>query len=210
MPKIKNFLIVLVAVWMLAGCSHIPLIGKDKAPAQTHTDPQNTSAKMLPDQFVDQGRILESGFLRSDLNIAVVPFTAGVEVEASDELDRAALMIVKGISDAFEQEGDGSAGKIRLVTAEDASSADYVVQGRIRGMHSPSTIKRWILMNRRKSLQVKGKMTDARTGASVLIFEDAARSSDKSVDHGQLGYRIGKNIGNFILSGKQDYLTKGQ
>ena len=40
--------------------------------------------------------------LKNGKNIAVVPFTAGVGVEANEDLDRIALMIVKGISDVFE------------------------------------------------------------------------------------------------------------
>lgn len=192
----------IIVSFLIIGCSHIPFIGKVPQSSESTAQSNESEEQPLePNKFVEKGRIISTEALQKGKNIAIIPFTAGVGVEANNDLDKVALMIIKGISDAFADDHSGKHDHFDILTAESSETADLIVQGHISSLKSPSKVKKWVLINGQKTLGVDGKIVDARTGESVLIFEDTQETGIKKETHDQLGYRIGKNIGLFILSG---------
>lgn len=193
-----------VLLLLVAGCANIniPFVGKssEQSKAVNKTDlPEKPSLE--PSAFVEDGRIINAQRLQQGQNIVIIPFKAGVGVEATEELDKAALMLVKGISDAFGNDPRGEQNKFNILTAESVKEAEFIIQGHITDQRGSPKIKKWVLLKGTKTLGVEGKMTDAQTGETIAIFSDHAKTSMRKEDYKQLGYRIGKNIGQFILSG---------
>jgi len=194
--------VLFVSLFLMVGCAHIPFIGKASQPSETVTKPQLKEQQTIEsNDFVEKGQIVDASRLQQGHNLAIIPFKAGVDVEAGEELDRAALMVVKGISDAFADDHSGKHAHFKVLTAEDSQAADLIVQGHITDMIKPSKVGRWVLLKKGKKLGVEGKMIDAQTGEAVVIFSDHAKTSIRKEDHAPLGYRIGQNIGRLILSG---------
>ena len=159
-----------------------------------------TTVSVSPIPFVDDGYIVNRKLLQKETNIAIIPFKASVKVEANEALDKVALRIVGGIFNAFK-ESDGKQGHFHVLTADDNKDPDLIIQGHITGMDGPSKVGRWALLKKKKMLSVEGKVVDAQTGERVVVFSDSQETRDKQIDYKQLGYRIGENIGRFILSG---------
>lgn len=202
----KQFILALcvMSFFVLSGCANlqIPFLGKSSNQAKIPDQSDSHEKEVLePNEYVDKGRIVNAQRLKEGKNLAIIPFKAGVDVEANEELDKTALMIVKGISDAFAEDHTGKHAYFNILTAENSSEANLIAKGHIVKMTRLSKIRRWISFNRKKILSVSGKITDIKTGETVLIFTDHAESNVKSEEYRELGYRIGKNIGRFILSG---------
>ncbi len=153
-----------------------------------------------PVPFVDDGYIVNRKLLQKEANTAIIPFKAGVEVEANEVLDKIALRIVGGIFNAFK-ESDGKREHFHVLTADDNKDPDLIIRGHITGMDGPSKVGRWALLRKRRMLSVKGEVVNARTGKKVVVFFDSQGTRDTQVGYKQLGYCIGENIGRFILSG---------
>ena len=181
---------------------HMPIFGKSLDQASVVKELNVEGEQLLEkNNFINKGRIVDAKALQQKQKLAIMPFKAGANVEASDELDRVALMIIKGISDAFLRSQDGNHGHFQILTAENFSEADLIVRGHITDLISPSKIRRLLPLKAKKTLGVAGKILKSETGEVVLIFNDREASDDTQDDYSQIGYRIGKNIGEFILSG---------
>lgn len=197
----KRFVKTLCVVFLVSimGCGHlsVPFFGKkpDESKAK-HQQPDIQST-----EFIDKGRIVNAQKLKDGRNIAIVPFTAGEGAESTDELDRVALMIIKGVVDAFADDKTGKHAHFNVLMAENSKDADLIVSGHITAMGGLSKLKRWVLLSSKNKLSVEGKITDVQSGEAVVIFTDSLHSKAKDADYKQLGYDLGKNIGRFILSG---------
>ncbi len=179
MRKIVLLECIIVSL-LIIGCSHIPFVGKIQQSSESTAQSNGSEERQLePNKFVEKGRIINTEALQKGKNIAIIPFTAGVSVEASNGLDKVALMIIKGISDAFADDHSGKHDHFNILTAENSEAADLIVQGHINSLKSPSKVKKWVLISGQKMLGVDGKIVDARTGESVLIFEDTQETSVK-------------------------------
>jgi len=192
-------LLCFVLLLSTAGCGHInvPFLGKTSGQLKEST----SKATPVLTEFVDEGRIVNAQKLKQGKNIAIIPFTAGVGAVSTDDLDRTALMIVKGVSDAFADDKTGKHAHFNLLTAENAKDADLVVKGHIVVMSEPSKFKKWTPLSNKRKLSVEGKITDIQSGETIVIFTDHEQAKAKDDGFKQLGYDIGKNIGRFILSG---------
>ena len=201
----KKFVKFLYFVFFLSimGCGHmnIPFFGKPADQSKVIEASGRDQSIPISTEFVDEGRIVNVQKLQQGRNIAIIPFTAGQWAESTDELNRVALMIIKGIVDAFADDQTGKHAHFNILTAENSSEADLIVKGHITVMGGSSKLKRWALLSNKIKLSVKGKITDIQSGEAVVIFEDHAQAGAKEGDYKQLGYDIGKDIGRFILSG---------
>jgi len=197
----KNFVKPLCCVFLfsIVGCGHVnvPFLGKlsDK-PKESQKQPEATAST-----FIDKGSIINAQKLQQGRKIVIIPFTAGEGAESTDELDRVALMIIKGVSDAFNNDKTGKHTHFTILTAENSKEADLRIKGHITEMGKPSKLKRLVLLSGKRKLGIEGKITDIQTGETIVIFNDHAQSQTEDDDYKQLGYNIGKNIGQFILSG---------
>lgn len=200
----KSFvkLLCFILVGTMIGCGHltIPFIGKKSDQSLAGEKVKNQLLDIQPAEFVDRGRIVNAEKLKQGRNIAIVPFTAGVGAESTDELNRVALMIIKGVVDAFADDKTGKHAYFNILMADDSKDADLIVSGHITAMGGPSKLKRWIPLSSKNKLSVEGKITDIQSGETVVIFSDYAQTETND-DYKQLGYDLGKNIGRFILSG---------
>ncbi|MCK5178887.1 MAG: hypothetical protein KAR32_05095 [Candidatus Omnitrophica bacterium] len=187
-----------IALFLMIGCAHIPFLGKSSQPADDAVESSVPEQSVELNDFVKKGQIVDAESLKQGKNIAVIPFKAGVGVEANEELDRIALMIVKGIADTF---ADAEGNLFNILTAENLEGADFIVQGHVTSVKGPSKVSRWVLLKGHKRLGIDGKMVDAQTGEAIAVFADQATSETEN--YKDLGYRIGKNIGLFILSGSK-------
>jgi len=197
----KIFVKSLCFVFLLSiiGCGHlnIPFFGK--------TSDQSKAERQAPViqsiEFVDKGRIVNADKLKQGRNIAIIPFTAGEGAESTDELDRVALMIIKGVVDALADDKTGKHAHFKILMAENSKDADLIVNGHITAMGGPSKLKQWMPLSGKNKLSVEGKITDIQSGEAVVIFTDSVLTKTGDDDYKQLGYDLGKNIGRFILSG---------
>jgi len=196
-------LVYIIILFVFVGCSQIqvPFFGKSTEQSNNVvTSDHNDHQAIESNTFVVKGSVINAKRLQQGKNIAIIPFKAGVNVEATYKLDRTALMIVKGISDAFDEDKNGKHAHFNILTADDSDNADLIVRGHITKMGELSKLRRWVLLKRKKMLSVDGKIFDVQTGEAVLTFDDYTDTSAKSEDYTDLGYRIGNNIGQYILS----------
>lgn len=144
--------------------------------------------------FVKTGKGIDVGRLRKGGKLLIVPFSAGANVVANERSDKIAMMIVTGTADELK----GS--RFQILNDENAREADLIMTGHVTGTGKPSKWGRWFLRASQNDVSVEGRMADAVSGATVLVFTDSARASPRERDHAQLGYEIGKDIGRFIVS----------
>lgn len=154
---------------------------------------QNPSSRPA---WVRTGKILDGQLLRQGGKVFIVPFKAGVNVVADDELDKISLMMVKGIAEAIKENGAA----FEILGPDRAREADWIVSGYVTGVGRPSRLIRWIFQKRRISLQVEGRMVQSPSQKNVAVFTDEERANPREKDHKQLGYDIGRDIGRFIVS----------
>ena len=110
-----------ILIFLIVGCSHIPFVGKEPPADEVDEQPFEVN------EYVQQGRVINAQALKSGKKVAVIPFTPGVGVEANEELDKIALMVVKGISEAFEEKQS----QFTVLTAENAEIAELIVTGHV-------------------------------------------------------------------------------
>ncbi len=197
MRRWNILLITIFLSCLAAGCGWFS--GKPKAVASLSGSPQTPA----PVTFVRDGKVVDAQSLKEGGKIVIIPFQAGDGVEATDQLDKAALMLVKGIADLLEKEG----APFKVLTDENAADADFIIKGHITKISKPSLARRWLFGNSRISLEVEGRMVEARSGRSILVFAHGQRARVREKDHKQLGYLLGEDIARF-LNERATYGTK--
>lgn len=174
----------------LAGCAWFKGAGSAK------TAQEQSAGMHRGISFIRDGKVLDAQRVRAGGKLLIVPFTAGVGVEADVLLDKIALMIVKGMAEVLKDE----ASRFEVLVSENAQEADFVIRGHVTEMNKASRIRRWIPGNREISLGIEGQMTDAGNRETLLVFTHGIKARSDQEDYQQLGYRIGKDIGRFLLS----------
>lgn len=169
-------LAVLVVPCFLAGCLWGP---KPAAPQKAPPD----------NRVVDSARLEKGG------DLLIIPFRPGVGVEATDEVNRVALMAVKGISEVIKENETS----FRLLGGEEAQKADFVVKGDISRFEKSSRLKKWLLIPKQATIEIKGKMVEQESGKVVLYFAQQVTSKIRERDLLTIGYDIGRKIGKFLL-----------
>ena len=144
--------------------------------------------------FVKTGKVIDAARLKNGGKLLVVPFPAGVNVAADERSDTIALMIVKGIADELKE--------TRFQVLDDASArqADLVITGHVTAVGGPARWDKWLLKKSENTVTIEGRMVDAASSATVLIFTHSIQAPARRQDQPQLGYDIGKDIGRFIVS----------
>lgn len=200
MAKLNPVVIALITV-IFSGCAStkMPFFGNKPDEAETVT--ASDEKLLVANEFVDKGKVVDRARLQQSQNVLILPFLAGVDVEATDDLDKIALMIIKGIKDAFDSDQTGKHDHFHILTAENQDPAELILKGRFTDVTGPSTLKKWLPLNGRWTLGVSGKLMDAKSGEVLVIFTDKEVTNDKNDDVMKLGYQIGINIGHFLLSG---------
>ena len=180
--KYKYFLCFLL-VFLCAGCSWLP--GKTKVVQSEPVDRFNT------------GKIVNATLLKEGGRLLIVPFSAGANVSADEELDSTALRIVQGIVHRLRDNKP----YFDILLADNAEDADLFIEGHITKLYEPSFFAYWFLGKKKNIVDVSGRLTTRDTGEVIVIFKKRIKSSKKDDKFTNIGFKIGKNIGDFILSG---------
>lgn len=145
--------------------------------------------------YANAGSIHDITALQKGGRILVVPFTAGTGVAADPELDRIALNIIKGLADVLNENGSG----FRVITAEEATTADFLLKGHVTERTEPGKLRRWVMMGRTISLGVQAVMHDpqSRKELATFSYRRQVRQNERSFE--ELGYQIGRAIGEDLL-----------
>ncbi|MFA5088971.1 MAG: hypothetical protein WC552_08080 [Candidatus Omnitrophota bacterium] len=182
--KSLNKLVVICILCLLAGCSWL----KDKRAAD------RPARQVIP---VSDGRVVDEKRLGEGGNLLIVPFSAGVGVVASDELEGISLMIVKGIAEVLL----GSAAPLKILDAQSAHTADLILNGHIVRKAERREGRKLFLGGKNRRLGVKGEVIDRKTGKVVAYFTNEKIVGGAARDYRALGQAIGQDIGRFLLSG---------
>ena len=166
---------------------------------QTSGDPRKHPAmEILPEKavaLIDDGREVDRRRLQQGGNVAIAPFKAGTNVEASAQTDKIALMILKGISETLQENSTS----LKVVFPTEKKRADLIVEGHVTSLGKKTRgLKLW----RRAvaSLAVEGDLVDPRTGKVILHFVHGKTAQQNGCDYRALGLAIGIDIAHFILS----------
>ena len=175
-------------LFFISGCAGLGLsknvVGNENALSKRET--------MSVDPFVKTGKVVDAARLKKGGKVLVVPFSVGANVAADERSDKIALMIVSGIAEELK----GSPFEIR--NEANAHEAELIITGHVTGTGKPSQWRRWLLPASQNAVSVEGRMVDAASQSTILVFTHRARSSAREKDHARLGYEIGKDIGRYI------------
>lgn len=184
-----RYLLLIMLIFISCGCCLVKGRTKPAGPG--------VSAPTLPEEepFSKNIKILNEEQFRKGGKILVVPFTPDVNAAAGEQLDRVSLMIVKSIADSL-----GASSRFSVLDADNAATADLILQGRIMAMKQAGRLKRLATFKDKKSIMVEGNLVDAKSGQIVFHFSDAKTSRDKTQTFVDLGSSIGRDIGEFLKS----------
>jgi hypothetical protein len=187
MNRLSRNVFFIVLLFSFAGCSW--LSAKDKSFIK---DFERREIKK-PLQF---SRAVEAPLLETGKSILIVPFLAGENVVASEELKAASLMFIRGVYDEFQDKK----ARFELMSKENMEKSDFLVEGHVVNWFEPKWFSRIFLRNKDKLLGVEGKMTDLNTGRVILSFEDEIACKGKNISYRDLAHILGVRFGKFILS----------
>jgi hypothetical protein len=141
------------------------------------------------------GNIIKESEFKKGGTLVILPFKAGENAMASQQLDRVALMIVKGMIDYLAQEKT----PFTVLTTQDQGKPDLVIDGYINDFTEPGTMKRWIMHNKKAVLTVDGFMEIAGTKERLLVFQHTRSMADPKKDGLDLAYKTGQDLGRYIV-----------
>ncbi|MCA9403018.1 MAG: hypothetical protein KC897_04495 [Candidatus Omnitrophica bacterium] len=195
MKSVKPLACVFLAV-ILTGCGGlkvpkwVPFTGS-KQPVEPQPVPP--VAIQLP---VRDGRMIAPKRLAKGGRVMLVPFRAGEHVIASQELDKIAFRMMQGIAIPLR---DNRPYFEIVINSEEGADPDFLIDGYFtRKRESADILSRWFFLRKKRILSVEGKLMDARTREVLATFEDGLVTQDADQDFLQLGFDIGRNIGEFI------------
>ena len=175
MKRGSRFLFLLVFV---SGCAHGAAGPKAAPAARAEVASQNRC------EIVNRPRLYKGGAL------LIVPFSPGVDVAATDDVERISLRIVKGAAELLQEK----APRLEVLLAQNAERAELVLRGRVTKLEDPVGLRNKWFSHRQKSLEVKGEMLDSRTNETVLTFSVQLAATAQSESFDDLGQRIGRQI----------------
>ena len=147
--------------------------------------------------FADTNRVIDPQRIKQGGKLLIIPFKAGEEVEANDELNKVALMMVKGIAEELKVQDS----PFTILTAEDADTADLIIKGHVVKMNQTIGLKKWIPGQNGIDLKVNGEMIDKKSNKRLLVFSQQKTGKQPQEDFKSLGKNIGYDIGRYIMTG---------
>lgn len=151
-----------------------------------------------PEAPLTSFKILNEASLQKAGKLIIAPFRAGVNVEANEELNKIALMVVKGITEGIKEQNENN---FEILSYAQAQDADLIIEGHITKLTKPSRINRMGLGDKKISLGLEGNMVNLETGEKVLIFSDLEERDQKGNTHQDIAYAMGRSIGQVIATG---------
>lgn len=124
----------------------------------------------------------------------IVPFSPGVNVAATEQLEGVALRVVKGTGEGLAQKNSN----LQVLLNDTAANAELVIKGRVVSMLEPKGMKNKLFKNGRRVLAVKGELMDLRTNKAIAFFSFAQTAASAQESFEDLGVKIGAEIANFL------------
>jgi hypothetical protein len=135
-------------------------------------------------------RVVDVQRLRRGGRLLIVPFSPGVNVSASDELERIALRTVQTMVAEFNPETS----PFIILHAENAQTAELIMKGRVVQMKESRGLKLWGQRKRSRVLEISGRIVDPATNETILVFTYGRESEDPAVTWEDLAGLIGQDI----------------
>ena len=185
-----RIIVVFLGVFMLASCAHSP-----KVKRETKVHKKVHKSEVVEQKSSVTGSVLDSQLLVQGGNIALVPFKAGPNAEATDELDRLSLMIIKGIQDSLEHQKTS----LHVVDAADGQPK-IALQGYIEEYSKTGNLSRMMMRPNKNSLSLVGEVWLISNGQRLLNFSTDKKFNPKKEKPMDVAYVLGKEIGDYIGS----------
>lgn len=184
----RLFKYILCCCCVVVMCSSCVFASKKKKPVKTVVlvDVQEVSVT---------GTVLAADVLAEGGAIALVPFKAGPGAEATDELDRISMMMIKGIRESIADK------KSSLKVVEPTEESPRIaMQGYIEEYSKTGRLKRMMLRPNQSSLVVAGEVWLISNGQRLLSFSTDKRFHSKKEKAVNVAYALGREIGDYISS----------
>ena len=174
------FCLILVCLVGPMGCAWFHVSERKNAAISSVIDNPNTQEFDLP----------------AGAKLLLVPFSAGPLVEATDELDKVTLTIIKGISEAVDESGKP------LKLMEDRNQGpDFMLKGHVVEMKESSAgIGSLWGSPRRKLLGIEANLIDAKTERMICHFSDRKGQARPGITFRALGLELGRALGQSLAS----------
>jgi len=143
-----------------------------------------------------EGRILNRVRLAQGGNFLIVPFSAGENVFATEELQSIALRIVRGINEELQVKP-----QLVLLVADSDSVPDLVMKGRVTRMLEAKRFPSFFAPQFLRVLAVEGEIMDKKTGEPLARFSHSVQNDFPQESFGTMAGRLGRDIGRFIAVG---------
>lgn len=183
--RLFTYMICLSCIVVLSSC----VFGGKKTKAPKTVVPVET------EQASVTGTVLDAQVLAQGGTIALVPFKAGPGAEATDELDRISMMMIKGIRETMALKGEA------LKVVEPAEESPRIaMQGYIEEYSKTGRLKRLMLRPNQSSLRVTGEVWLISNGQRLLSFSTDKRFYPKKEKVLNVAYALGREIGTYISS----------
>lgn len=130
--------------------------------------------------------VLDPVALKNAGKVYFMPLSAGQDAEAGDALDRVALMMVKGCSDAFDQSG-----QLKMLAGDEAGDADLVIKGR---METLKLVGGGRLLAMKVRVDVRAASTDQVLAVVYAQREAAGRQVNADQASYDIGYALGQKL----------------
>ncbi|NTV28510.1 MAG: hypothetical protein HGA80_00320 [Candidatus Omnitrophica bacterium] len=169
----RNYLLVLAACLLFGGC-----LWSSKVIKSGQASEPGLSVEVLrPDILVKGGSLI------------LEPFKAGPGAEATPELDRMALSIVKGAVDAME----GGSSRMYYKSPDSSGGADLLVEGHIEKVQAPGFVD-GLLFKKEAVFLVKADVRDVASREVVALVFGRRVVPDGSRGFQQAAYDFGRDM----------------
>ena len=180
----KYIIFIISFLLSLQGCSWIF--------PKTHPIPAS------PAFALDNVQMVNAKLLQAGGTIEVVPFTAGVSVEANQDMERLVLSMIQGLTETIndiEQENS-----LKVVFGEEAREADFLITGHVINFDRPSRLKKLTPLRKIVRVKIEGRMMSQRTGETIFLFTHHKEMPAKQFDPRSVGKILGNDLGRYLLS----------
>lgn len=199
--KIIRFALSVLGVVCLVGCggiktpSWIPFTGKSAQQVVPELKQTKKSIEYAPlNMTVSDGKMINPDRLAKGGSVLLVPFRAGENVVASDELNKIAYRVMQGLSNSLGENPP----YFKILINDKEALPDYYIDGYFTRKQSTPDVAKMFLLRKKYVLGVEGKLMDANTNEVLATFSDTVESNNPEEDFVFLGFKVGINIGEFV------------
>lgn len=142
-----------------------------------------------------QGKILQPDILAAGGKVLIVPFSAGVYTAASEELDRAALLMMRGMIDGLNDAG----GRFQVLdlARSDGDQPDIVITGNIERLGVRENWMRYFGKSRERQIEFHGRAVD-RQGELIAVFSYVLKMRYQDITQTDFLLKAGYDAGLFL------------